>query len=95
MQRRLTRAAFEWEKQQKSSFLWHGDPRLNLLQQVLKSDNNWFDQLEMEFVRRSIRQKRRNVIGRWSFVTAAFLTQYYLQSLKSLIFVTEQILFLF
>ena len=74
LQRRLTRAAFEWEKQQKSSFLWHGDPRLNLLQQVLKSDNNWFNQLEMEFVRRSISHKRRNVIGRWSFVATAFLT---------------------
>ena len=74
LQRRLTRAAFEWQKQQKSAFLWHGDPRLNLLQQVLKSNNNWFNQLEMDFVRRSIRQKRRNVIGRWSFVTGAFLT---------------------
>ncbi|MEO1340927.1 MAG: caspase family protein, partial [Cyanobacteria bacterium J06635_13] len=74
LQRRLTRAAFEWEKQRKSSFLWHGNPRLNLLQQVLKSNNNWFNQLEMEFVRRSIRQKQRNVIGRWSFVAGAFLT---------------------
>ena len=74
LQRRLTRAAFEWQKQQKSAFLWHGDPRLNLLQQVLKSNNNWFNQLEMDFVRRSIRHKRRNVIGRWSFVTGAFLT---------------------
>ena len=74
LQRRLTRAAYEWKKQQKSSFLWHGDPRLNLLKQILHSDNNWFNQLEMEFVRRSISQKRRNVIGRWSFVTGAFLT---------------------
>ena len=74
LQRRLTRAAFEWQKQQKSSFLWHGNPRLNLLKQVLHSDNNWFNRLEMDFVRRSINQKRRNVIGRWSFVTAAFAT---------------------
>ncbi|MEL7078522.1 MAG: caspase family protein [Cyanobacteria bacterium J06582_2] len=74
LQRRLTRAALEWEKQQKSSFLWHGNPRLNLLQQVLQSNNNWFNQLEMEFVRRSIRQKQRNIIGRWSFVAGAFLT---------------------
>lgn len=74
LQRRLTRAAFEWQEQQKSSFLWHGDPRLSLLQQILKSNNNWFNQLEQEFVQRSIRQKRRNVIGRWSFVTSAFLT---------------------
>ena len=74
LQQRLTKAAFEWQKQQKSAFLWHGDPRLNLLQQVLKSNNNWFNQLETEFVRRSIWQKRRNVIGRWSFVTGAFVT---------------------
>ncbi|WP_036487476.1 caspase family protein [Myxosarcina sp. GI1] len=74
LQRRLTRAAFEWQQQQKFSFLWHGDPRLNLLKQVLKSNNNWFNQLETEFVRRSIGQKRRNVIGRWSFVTGAFMT---------------------
>ena len=74
LQRRLTRAAFEWQQQQKSAFLWHGDPRLNLLKQVLQSKNNWFNQLETEFVRRSIWQKRRNVIGRWSFVTGAFMT---------------------
>ena len=74
LQRRLTKAAVEWQKQQKAAFLWHGDPRLNLLKQVLRSNNNWLNQLEIEFVCRSLRQKRRNVIGRWSFVTGAFMT---------------------
>ena len=85
LQRRLTRAAFEWQQQQKSAFLWHGDPRLNLLKQVLKSNNNWFNQLETEFVRRSIGQKRRNVIGRWSFVTGAFVTVLVLYQLSILL----------
>ena len=85
LQRRLTRAAFEWQEQQKSSFLWHGNPRLNLLKQVLHSSNNWFNRLEMQFVRRSIQHKRRNLVIRWSFVTLAFTTVLVFYQLSSLL----------
>ena len=85
LQRRLTRAAFEWQEQQKSSFLWHGNPRLNLLKQVLHSSNNWFNRLEMQFVRRSIQHKRRNLVIKWSFVTLAFTTVLVFYQLSSLL----------
>ncbi len=39
--------------------LWDDDPRLPLVQQLLKSDVNWLNLTELEFVKRSI-QKRRN-----------------------------------
>ncbi|NEP32231.1 MAG: caspase [Moorea sp. SIO3B2] len=59
LQRRLTTAAQEWKSQQQAKFLWHANPRLDLLKKVLNSENNWLNQVEAEFVRRSL-QKRRN-----------------------------------
>ncbi len=40
--------------------LWNNDPRLPLVQQLLKSDVGWLNLTELEFVKRSI-QKRRNM----------------------------------
>ena len=40
--------------------LWNNDPRLPLVQQLLKSDVGWLNLTEFEFVKRSI-QKRRNM----------------------------------
>ena len=62
-----------WDRQQQPNFLWHTDPRLDLLKQVLDSTNNWFNQLEAEFVRQSFRQRRKNTTRRWSLVTAALV----------------------
>ncbi|NEO71088.1 caspase family protein [Moorena sp. SIO3H5] len=59
VQRRLTTAAEEWKSQQKARFLWHGNPRLDLLKKVSLSDDNWLNQVEAEFVQRSL-QRRRN-----------------------------------
>ncbi len=73
LQRRLTPAALEWRSQQQAKFLWNADPRLDLLKQVLNSSDNWFNKLEAEFVRQSIRQKRKNTIRLWSSVTGAFV----------------------
>lgn len=60
LQRRLTPAAVEWHNQQKTSYLWHADPRLPLLNQTLHSSNNWLNRAEAEFVQRSVWQRRKN-----------------------------------
>ncbi|WP_414588229.1 caspase family protein [Scytonema sp. PCC 10023] len=55
-----------WDRQQHIKFLWHTNPRLDFLKQVLNSTDNWFNQVEAEFVRRSIKRQlnnRRRTIG--------------------------------
>ena len=39
-------------------FLWNANPYLDVLDKELKSNDNWFNGLEAEFVQRSIKQKR-------------------------------------
>ncbi|MGI2902540.1 nSTAND1 domain-containing NTPase [Tolypothrix sp. VBCCA 56010] len=73
LQRRLTPAALEWKTQQKPRFLWNADPRLDLLKQILNSNNNWFNKIEAEFVRRSVRQKRKNATLRGSIISGALI----------------------
>ena len=48
LQRRLTPAAQEWERQQQARFLWHASPRLDLLEKISKSDDNWLNKVEAE-----------------------------------------------
>ncbi|OJJ18166.1 hypothetical protein BKI52_25390 [marine bacterium AO1-C] len=43
-----------------SSRLWDEDPRLAQLNQVLKSDNNWLNKEEEEFVQKSLNKQNRN-----------------------------------
>jgi len=73
LQRRLTPAAVEWRSQQQAKFLWNADPRLDLLKQVLKSNDNWFNTIEAEFVQQSIKQKHHNIVWRWSLVTGTLV----------------------
>ncbi|WP_424098043.1 caspase family protein [Moorena producens] len=73
LQRRLTTAAVEWKSQQQAKFLWHGNPRLDLLKKVLNSDNNWLNQVEAEFVRRSIGRKSFNTRRNWGVAIAVML----------------------
>ena len=49
-----------WHRQQQANFLWDTNPRLNFLKQILDSTDNWFNQVEAEFVRRSIERQRNN-----------------------------------
>ena len=64
LQRLLTPAAFEWqEKDQFRRFLWNANPHLDVLQKLLSSDANWFNQLERKFVKSSVARKKFN--GRW------------------------------
>ncbi|MBR8839701.1 MAG: caspase family protein [Stigonema ocellatum SAG 48.90 = DSM 106950] len=60
LRQRLTPAANDWQNQEHNSdYLWSSDPRLAVLEKVLKSpsDSNWLNKLETEFVKQSI-QKR-------------------------------------
>ena len=41
-------------------FLWHANPYLNVLKEKLNSSNYWFNQIETEFVQRSLKRKRIN-----------------------------------
>ncbi len=55
-----------WDRQQQAKFLWHTNPRLDFLKQVLDSTDNWFNQVEDDFVRRSMERQlnnRRRTIG--------------------------------
>lgn len=68
---RLIRRWQQKQNQQKSlrekpiQFLWNGNPYLDVLNEKLQSNNNWFNQLEAEFVQQSVLQKRRNISWRW------------------------------
>ena len=67
LQRRLTPAAMEWNSHKKAEFLWHGDPYINVLHRdVLNSaDNNWLNQIETEFVQKSVQRKLNIIRSRW------------------------------
>lgn len=72
--RGLTHAAVEWQRQPEAKYLWNSNPRLDLLEQVLQSSNNWFNQAEGEFVTRSLQQRRKIKRIRWGLVALAFVT---------------------
>jgi WD40 repeat protein len=54
-------------------FLWNANPYLDVLSEKLKSNDRWFNQLEAEFVQRSVKQKRRNMGLRTSIAIAVIL----------------------
>ena len=57
-----------------SRFLWHNNPRLDLLKGVLESDDNWLNQYDQEFVQRSILKRARNARLRFYSVTAVMIS---------------------
>jgi WD40 repeat protein len=65
--RRLRDARNQPERstEQPVKFLWDGDPYLNVLDEKLKFDNNWFNQVEAKFVKESVLQKRKTISWRW------------------------------
>jgi WD40 repeat protein/energy-coupling factor transporter ATP-binding protein EcfA2 len=74
LQRRLTPAALEWKSNQHTKFLWYNDPYLDVLEVVLQSKNkNWLNQVEIEFVQRSINQRQRKTRLRQFAIGGAFL----------------------
>ncbi|WP_017749233.1 caspase family protein [Scytonema hofmannii] len=54
-------------------FLWNSNPYLDVLNEQLKSSNNWFNQVEVEFVQRSVLQKRKNSAWRWRITFGVML----------------------
>ena len=74
LQRLLTPAAFDWQAEARSRFfLWNANPRLELLKQILYSEDNWFNQVETEFVQSSVARKRLNGSLRWSGAIAVIV----------------------
>ncbi|MBD2777123.1 eIF2A-related protein [Iningainema tapete] len=61
-----------WTRKRQAKFLWHTNPRLNFLKQVLDSTDNWFNQVEAEFVQRSLQCQRKNRHRTIGIVTAGF-----------------------
>ncbi len=57
-------------------FLWNANPYLDVLDRELKSEDNWLNQIEAEFVQTSVWQKRRNISWRWrgAFVVVLVLS---------------------
>lgn len=83
-QRRLTPAAVEWDsrrtpnrqtnrKEKPVHFLWNADPYLDVLHETLNSDRNWFNRVEADFVKQSVRQRRRNISWRWRIAVGVML----------------------
>jgi WD40 repeat protein len=60
-------------REQSGQFLWNTNPYLDVLNEQLKSKNNWFNQVETEFVEESILQRRQNSSWRWRIATAVIL----------------------
>ncbi|MBW4499030.1 MAG: WD40 repeat domain-containing protein [Scytonema hyalinum WJT4-NPBG1] len=60
-------------KEKPAEFLWNGNPYLDVLNEQLNSQQNWFNKLEAEFVGRSVLQKRRNVSWRWRIAIGVIL----------------------
>ncbi|MBH8565927.1 caspase family protein [Nostoc sp. CENA67] len=55
-------------------FLWNANPYLDVLNRELQSNDNWFNQVEAEFVQQSVLQKRRNISLRWRIAIAVILS---------------------
>jgi WD40 repeat protein len=74
LQRDVSTAALKWgENNKETKYLWNASPYLDVLELVLKSNENWFNQLEAEFVRQSVWQRRRNTNLRWSIAIGVML----------------------
>jgi WD40 repeat protein len=76
LQRELNPTANKWKldkkNKQATGFLWDDDPRLPQLQQLLRSENSWLNQAEIEFVEQSSKRKAKNRLILISIVTTLF-----------------------
>lgn len=60
------------KRKQQKKFLWDTNPRLDSLKQVLNSTDNWFNQVEAEFVQRSLQRQHSNRLRTIGLVAIAF-----------------------
>ncbi|MBW4537081.1 MAG: caspase family protein [Pleurocapsa minor HA4230-MV1] len=70
---RRDRARQERVRENPVQFLWNANPYINVLSQELNSDDNWLNQVEAEFVQKSVLQKRRNISWRWRIASIVTL----------------------
>jgi WD40 repeat protein len=63
----------EKSKNKPEYFLWDTNPYLNVLSEEIKSDENWFNELEIEFIKASQFKRRRNISWRWRIAGAITL----------------------
>jgi len=71
LQRMVNNAASAWQDNQRQvRDLWDENSRLPKLQEIRKSQDNWLNQLETEFVDRSIKQKQKYQRRFFLFVVA-------------------------
>ena len=63
LRQRLTPAAVDWHKNDRNTnLLWIRDPRLALLETIKNVDkDNWLNQLELEFVQNSVRERQNEL----------------------------------
>jgi uncharacterized caspase-like protein len=77
LRRELRPTANKWATQKHDKkavgLLWNDDPRLPLVQQLLKSDINWLNLTELEFVKRSIQKRRNNQLNAIAMVSAVMI----------------------
>lgn len=59
-------------KEKQEEFLWDTNPYLKVLDQHLKSDESWFNEVEAEFLQRSLRRWRNNRRRKISLIATAF-----------------------
>lgn len=63
LQQRLAFGVQDWlNNNQSEKWLWDKNPYLDVLKQVLRSDDNWFNRVETEFVQNSVR-KQEGIVG--------------------------------
>ena len=75
LQRRLTPVVVDWKNATKpAQHLWNGNPYLDVLNQTLKSNDNWLNQVEADFVKESIVRKQRNHKWRWGIAISVILS---------------------
>lgn len=70
---RQTQSQQEQRREKQVQFLWNANPYLDVLNEKIKFNKNWFNQLEAEFVQRSIVQKRKNIAWRSRIAIAVIL----------------------
>ncbi len=87
LQRELTIAANQWKSVQQNSevpktekqlqkagdWLWDDDPRLPLAEKVYRSTDNWLNQIEAEFVMRSVGRQKFKTRRNWGIAGLVLL----------------------
>ncbi|MBW4597312.1 MAG: caspase family protein [Brasilonema angustatum HA4187-MV1] len=86
LQRLLTPASVDWKNEQSRQFLWNTNPRLNVLKDVVDSNDNWLNTVETEFIQRSIRQRNKDTRSRWGIgITVSIILLTFIASATTLV----------